>query len=354
MTLSACSPAEKQVLGDTITVIDHLDNEVVLPAKIERIAVCDILPLPSVIATFFDSGEKIVAMAPGSMNAAKNSLLSKLYPEILNASTGFLAGGELNTEELMKLNPDVVIYSASKPKQGEQLKNAGFNAVAVSVNKWEYNCIETLNNWISLLNQMFPENSKADTVAEYSNNVYNMIQERVKNLSDEEKAEVFFLFKYNDSAIVTAGDNFFGDWWADAIGAKNVAKELSGDNEQHVNIEQVYAWNPDTIFITNFTEAFPEDLYNNTVGAYDWSGIEAVQNKNVFKMPLGIYRSYTPGADTPITLMWLAKTAYPQLFEDIDITSETKKYYKEVFGIELTDSQAKSIFEPSQEAGSGF
>ena len=181
-----------------------------------------------------------------------------------------------------------------------------------------------------------------------------MIQERVKNLSDEEKAEVFFLFKYNDSAIVTAGDNFFGDWWADAIGAKNVAKELSGDNEQHVNIEQVYVWNPDTIFISNFTEAFPKDLYENTVGAYDWSGIKAVQNKNVFKMPLGIYRSYTPGADTPITLMWLAKNTYPQLFEDIDITSETKKYYKEVFGIELTDSQAKSIFEPSQEAGSGF
>ena len=34
-----------------------------------------------------------------------------------------------------------------------------------------------------------------------------------------------------------------------------------------------------------------------------------------------------------------------------DVNIQTKK---EVFGIELTDSQAKSIFEPSQEAGSGF
>ena len=71
-------------------------------------------------------------------------------------------------------------------------------------------------------------------------------------------------------------------------------------------------------------------------------------------MPLGMYRSYTPGVDTPVTLLWMAKTAYPELFQDIDITQETKTYYKEVFGIELTDQQAASIFTPTAEAGSGF
>ena len=33
---------------------------------------------------------------------------------------------------------------------------------------------------------------------------------------------------------------------------------------------------------------------------------------------------------------------------------ETKDYYKEVFGVELTDDQASAIFEPNAEAGSGF
>ncbi len=71
-------------------------------------------------------------------------------------------------------------------------------------------------------------------------------------------------------------------------------------------------------------------------------------------MPLGMYRSYTPGVDTPITLMWLAKKAYPNLFTDIDITKEVKAYYKTVFGVKLTDKQAQSIFDPSAAAGSGF
>ena len=62
----------------------------------------------------------------------------------------------------------------------------------------------------------------------------------------------------------------------------------------------------------------------------------------------------TPGVDTPITLLWLAQTAYPELFEDIDVVAETVKYYQEVFGITLTEEQAASIFAPSEAAGSGF
>lgn len=44
---------------------------------------------------------------------------------------------------------------------GDKLREAGFNAVAISVNKWEYNTIETLNNWIDLLSQIFPEDAKS-------------------------------------------------------------------------------------------------------------------------------------------------------------------------------------------------
>ena len=71
-------------------------------------------------------------------------------------------------------------------------------------------------------------------------------------------------------------------------------------------------------------------------------------------MPLGRYRSFTPGVDTPVTLLRLAKTAYPDLFSDIDIIAETKAYYKDVFGIDLTEDQAASIFAPAADAASGL
>ena len=352
LLLSGCSAAAPA--PETRTITDQDGFEVVLPKQIHRIVVCDILPLPSVLAVFFDSAEKIVGMSGTSMSAAQNSLLGQLYPEILEAETGFINGTTVNAEELMKLQPDVVFYNASRKELGENLRKAGFPAVAISVNKWEYDCIETLNQWIRLLSQMFPENDRTELVRTHSDAMYAMVQERVSAIPEEEREDVFFLYQYSDTNIMTSGKKFFGQWWCDAIGARNVAEELTADNSVAVNLEQIYAWDPSLIFITNFTTAGADDLYNGTVGNDDWSAVDAVQNKNVHKMPLGMYRSYTPGVDTPVTLLWLAKTAYPEAFSDIDIIAETKNYYQEVFGIELTDDQAASIFAPSSDAGAGF
>ena len=353
--MSGCSANENASPEDseTITITDHNGNVVTLPKKIDRIAVCNVFPLPSVLAVFFGSADKIVAMAPTSMAAAENGLLSELYPEILNADTSAISGADVNVEELMKSDPQVVFYSADSVQLGETLTKAGFNAVAISADKWDYDAIETLNQWLILLSVIFPEeaNNRAELVRKYSEESMALVEERTKDITSEEKARVFFLFQYNDDSIITSGQRFFGQWWADSIAAENVANELTQNNSVKVTMEQVYAWNPNRILITNFNPSVPEDLYNNTVGNYDWSGIDAVQNQKVYKMPLGMYRSYTAGVDTPITLLWLAKTVYPEKFEDVDITEKTIEYYNDVFGITLTKEQAESIFAPSTNAG---
>ena len=65
------APAEKETTepeADFITVTDHNDNVVQVPKNAQRIAVCDILPLPSVLCVFFDSAEKLVGIAPSMRN----------------------------------------------------------------------------------------------------------------------------------------------------------------------------------------------------------------------------------------------------------------------------------------------
>ena len=335
-------------------VTDHNGFEIEVPDEIDSVVVCDILPLSSVLTVFFDSADLITGMSGTAMAAAENGLLGELYPEILDAETGFIDGSTVNLEELMRLEPDVVFYNAVRAELGEQLRNAGFAAIGVSVNKWEYDCIETLNQWITLLGEVFSDNDRTEVVEKRSREMYELVQTRLAELPEEEKERAFFLYKYSDTSIETSGGKFFGQWWADAACAQNAAEELETDNSVNVNLEQIYEWNPSVIFITNFTSALPEDLYGNTVGNYDWSPIDAVVNQRVYKMPLGMYRSYTPGADTPVTLLWMAKTIYPEYFEDIDIIQEAIKYYQEVFGVELTEEQAKSIFEPEASVGKGF
>ncbi len=350
---SGQSQAATSKTATTTTVTDQAGNKVKVPKKIKRIAVVQIYPLPSVLATFFNSADKIVGMPVASMKAAKNGLLSQLYPDILKAKTNYddPTGNSVNTEELKKLKPDIVFYNAKDPAMKKKLQNAGFTAVGISTMNWNFDTIKTLNNWIALLSKIFPANKdRANYVKKYSNQVYADVQKRVKKVKLADKQKVFFLFQYSDSMIQTSGKNFFGQYWADAIGATNVASGLSAKLGTTVNMEQIYSWNPQVIFITNFTPAQPQDLYQNKIGSNDWSKVLAVQNKRVYKMPLGMYRSYTPGVDTPITLLWLAKTTYPKQFKDINITQETKDYYKKVFNVKLTNKQAQSIFKPSSAA----
>ena len=350
--LAGCSDNNNNnpAAGDTITITDHNGNVVELPSDIQRIVCTDIYPLPSVLSVFLGSADKIVGIHPTSMSAAKTGMLGQIYPEVLNAETGFMDGMNVNIEELIKLNPDVVFYSGSNEPLGETIRNAGLNAVAVSTTNWGYDILETYNQWIALLSEIFPASDKSQAVSQYSQEVYDMIQERVAAMAEEDKKDVFFLFQYDDSRIVTSGKNFFGQFWAEAVGARNASQEIEADNANAtVNMEQIYKWAPDIIFITNFNSAQPQDLYNNTIGNYNWSSVPAVKNKQVYKMPLGMYRSYTPGVDTPITLLWIAKTVYPDLFADIDLTKEVKAYYDELYGIQLTDEQVQNMFYPSSE-----
>ena len=348
--------SEQEVSKDTITITDHADREVEVPAEINRIVVADIYPMASVLTVFLGSAKKLVGIDPVGMSAAESGLLGELFPEILDADTSFMNGADLNVESLLALEPDVVFCSAGNSELISTLENAQIPAVGISPSKWDYDILETYDQWTALLSQMFPENSnKSEEISAYSKEVYEQVQEMVKDIPQEEKKKVLFLFQYDDQQMVTSGKHFFGQFWCDAVGALNAAEEIEVDNSNAViNMEQVYQWNPDVIIITNFTPTQPEDLYHNAVGGDDWSTVKAVQDKQVYKMPLGTYRSYTPSADTPVTLYWMAKTVYPDLFPDLDITKEVKDYYQDLYQVSLTDDQIERMYNPSSAAAENF
>ena len=332
----------------TRTIVDHTGAEVEIPENLDRIVISSILPLPSVYCFFRGSSEGLIGIHPSSMAAAENSYLTTVYPEITELDTSFVENGEINVEQLMQLEPDVVFYSAANTDEREMYDNAGIKAVGFSTTLSDYNTIETFANWIDLLGQIFGESEKAQEIIEYGRSVEAEILEKTSALKDEEKPKVLVLFNYGDGTITTSGSNFFGQYWIESAGGINVAEELSGQAE--INMEQIYAWNPDIIFITNFSSVLPEDLYNNAIEGNDWSQVSAVQNKQVYKFPLGMYRWFPPSSDTPLALMWLAKTIQPEVFEYIDMDGEIKDYYAKYYNVELTDSDIQTIYNPAREA----
>ena len=347
---SASSIKEEVNVPETVTVTDHADRTVEVPTNPEKVAILGIYPLASMLSVYLNSAETIVAMEPASANAAKNSVLIDLYPEIGNITTDILSGEDLNIEALVALEPEVVYYNAADKADLEKLENAGLTAVAFSPTKWKFDVIETYRQWIGLLDQIYPSSSKnAKLVDQYSTDIYNMIQETVAGFEQPQK--ILFLYQYDENAMITSSSRFFGEWWAKAAGGVNVASDVQAETANaKITMENVYEWNPDVIFITNFTKATPEDLYSNAIGTDDWSTVKAVQDHRVYKMPMGTYRTYTPSSDTPMTLLWMAQAVYPELFADVDVRAEVKDYYSQLFGITLTDDQIDRMYTPNAAA----
>ena len=76
-------------------------------------------------------------------------------------------------------------------------KKAGIPAYAISPGKWGYDAIETLNQWIKSLAEIFPAQSdRVENVKSYSENAYNLVQGRVKDIPENEKERLFFLFQF--------------------------------------------------------------------------------------------------------------------------------------------------------------
>ena len=341
---SAASGTEKA----TRVVVDHTGKEVRIPAKIERIVITGPWPLPSVYCLFEGAGDKLVGIHPGSMSAAKHSLLPRVAPGILKARTEFLKGDVLNSEELFELKPDVVFYRVEAAAHAKQLALTGIPAVGFSTALSGFDTIKTFESWVKLLGEVLQQEDRASGIVEYGRRTYDEIQDALNGVKGLKRPRALILFNYGEGNIKTSGSNFYGQYWLESTGAINVASELSGVAD--INMEQVYAWDPDIIYITNFSRHMPEDLYENAIPGHDWSTVRAVRERKVYKFPLGMYRWYPPASDTPLVLKWLAKKNQPELFADVDMDAEVRAYYKRFYNLDLTDEDLRNIFNPAREA----
>lgn len=350
--LMALMPLSAQTArGATRTIVDQTGATVVLPARIERVVITSIWPLPSVFCLVDGGGKKIVGMHPASISAARTSMLAKTAPDALLASSSFIRGTTLNVEELVKLRPDVVLYSATNPGERELIEKAGLRAVGFSTTLKGFNTIETVVSWMELLGEMLDKKTRAEEIKRYGYEVLGSIYSRTWNLEDSKKPRALILFRHSEKEIVATGNSFFGDFWLRSTGAVNVVSSLRAN--QPVNMEQIYAWNPDIIYITNFSPSLPEDFYGNRISGQDWSRVNAVKNGKVFKAPLGHYRWFPPSSDAPLMLLWMAGKNQPELFKDVNFEATLRDYFLRFHNYRLNDEEIRGILNPPREAADG-
>lgn len=323
----------------TITIVDMRNKTVTIPKDVNRIVTVPI-PHPAIFYAVAGSGEKIIGMHPLSMSAVEESILGVMAPELKKASTTFVKTEfEVNVEELLKLKPDVVIQWARTDKEIKEIEK--IEAVGIPVIGIKYGTQEELDGIITIMGQLVGREEKAAELIAYHHAVIDEISAITKKIPVEKRPKVLYI--YNES-IRAAGKGTYNDFWIETTGGINVAGSIQG--WANVNMEQVLAWNPDIMYVGNFTSVQPEDFFRNKIRGQDWSQVEAVKKGQVYKVPLGAYRWDPPNAESPLMLKWLAMKHHPELFH-YNIRKEIKDFFSRFYGYAVSDEESDKILHPA-------
>ncbi|PAF42382.1 ABC transporter substrate-binding protein [Helicobacter sp. 11S02596-1] len=321
-----------------VGVKDSLNHIIEIPQKIERIAVVGgMWPLPSIIVLLDSSSSRLVQIPKASKTAIKASVLADFYPEILNIHDG----NTENIEEILNFKPDIALCHQANKKLCSTLNSLGIPTLTLSVNIQNYNYKLTLKNWLEILGQVLGKQALAEKLINANEKIEKQLQNQLKNIANKPKAMI--LHRYSENEIVANG--LFANYLLEHSGAENVFADFK--TPKKVSLEEIYRRDPDIIYITNFTPAMPEDLFNSKL----WADLRAIKNKRVYKIPLGTYRWFAPSAEFPVFLIWLAKHNHPELFVTWDISKDLFRHFKEFYNKELTLAQIHQILFPSPEAG---
>jgi len=306
----------------TKIVVDQLGREVELPANVERVATNYGIATQIVFA--LGQQDKLVGCDEPShrMSDAFFSQIAPGFPEVPSVGNP----REINTETLASLEPDVIFIPCSRgSEQVDQLEALGFNVLGV-------NCedLDLLAESVVMFGQAMGCEDKAEDYIAYYEGIRDMIEERLSDLPDDERAKVYL--SGSTGMLSTCGGDMYQSSLFDLCGGVNVARELTGGWKE-VSAEQVLAWDPEYVFVVHYGPATPEQILADS----NFANVTAVKEGNVMWFPSELAPWDYPSMQAVLGLVWCAKTLQPDYFEDVDALEYADEYFEEFFGKSFTD-----------------
>lgn len=292
-------------------------------------------PLPALISLWVKDADLIYIPSPSHV-AFENSLFSEFDPQTMQIPFG----DSDNIEEILALKADVYLCHKARSKVCEQLENSGVKTIQISTNIDKYSSFEVLKHWLNSLQSEFDIKAKDDALLDDIAKIRDEIAQKTAN-APRPRAMILHKILPNNEYVV----GVFSEYLLSNSGASNVVGYVEGTKK--INFEEILRLNPQIIYISNFTPQMPEFLLKKP----EFSGVEAVKNGKVYKMPLASYRSHAPNLELGVILKFFAKHNHPEIFADIDLAQEYKAHFKKYYGISLSDEQAQKILNPSSKAG---
>ena len=319
----------------TVRTITDMDNRTVtIPSEVRTV----------VITCCGGAAQELAALGVGDLVVAQpqQCTTERLYTVVPGYRTTPDVGSfdNANVEEILKLNPDVVVVSFSSEKGNARIEAAGVPVVRLLTGRAG---VEELKQEFRMLGQVFGREERAERLVAYWDETLARIEAKFADIPEGERKRVYYM---NNNPLSTDGRGGWGDAMIRAAGGINVAGEVDKMWGVEVSPEELVRWDPEVIFVRSNMKD-----YSSPAGAFvanpQFATITAVRDGAVYPCPVGTFWWDRPAPESPLVILWLAQKLYPDRFADVDLADETKKFFREFYGYDLTDEEVESILHPT-------
>ena len=236
-------------------------------------------------------------------------------------------------EKIVELKPDIVVAWFSKYFYDFKKK---LNAVGIPLVQMGFYQPLKYSREIRNLGWMLGKQERAEELIDFEQHYLNLIEERVKDLKEEQKPRVYFE-AYKDYKTVGTGSSNHAT--IIDCGGINIFADLPTQSAD-IDPEAVIERNPQVIIRTMTATTLPsgydvtdtdqmEELRNDIMNRPGWDHLAAVKNGRVYLI------SYdTKSTHSCIWHTYIAKWLHPELFEDIDPQDIHRDWIETFLGIE--------------------
>jgi iron complex transport system substrate-binding protein len=247
-------------------------------------------------------------------------------------------GGTANLEAVMNAKPDVIVDFGSVNPTYVSLADRVQSQTGIPYLLIDGRFADTAKA-LRLLGSVLGVEARAEQLARRTEQILDAVDGVVHAVPDAQRPHVYLARRAN--GLETGNRGSINTEIIERAGGLNVVdanSERGGLVE--VSLEQVLAWNPDTIVTTdrNFT--------GETKSVTPWQNVEAVRRGRIFlspSLPYGWIDS-PPSLNRLLGLQWLASLFFPERHK-IDIRTEAKDFYRLFYQVDLTDPRLDRLME---------
>ena len=238
-------------------------------------------------------------------------------------------------EKILSCNPDIVISEYEDVEKEDALQEQ--LGVPVVTLKAGPNGVfdDAFSQSMTLLGQIFGEEEKAEALVSFIAAETSEIAERTANVADEDKPGVYVcgLGNWGTTNHLMTSQTYAS---FEVANIRNVVTDLGANGIQPIEEEKFVALGADMDIIVMDAAAVKniKPLYQEDPTMFD--SCKAWQTGDVYlEMAYNAY--YTNYEIALINTWFIAKSVYPDLFADVDITAKTNEITSAFLGKELAD-----------------